>query len=268
MIKFDRGSEPDLLLPIRIAELQRVGKIVSSRPPTNDDIGKKYKLVLKYLWDQQLAKCCFCDCYQHPEYNDVEHYRPKTAVKHSEEGEVKPGYWWLAWTWENLMFCCSTCNRSFKRTSFPLDEASVPLKPMEQPPGQEIALLINPYEENPIEHIQFKRIQVGDYDRWCPFPRNQSRKGERTIKVVGLRRPSLFEAYERHFQNQVELPLKEIHAAIRQGDRESIARTWKKETRPLLNRRMPLAGLSYDILDDAFPESIRAEFDLELNRNF
>ena len=267
MIKLDRGPEPGSLRTIRIAELQRVGKIAAIREPNSAEVGDRYRDIREDLWLRQNYKCCFCECKEQLEYKDVEHYRPKAEVKHSRHGPIRPGYWWLAWTWENLMFSCPACNRSFKRIWFPLDEASIPLGPMESPPGCENPLLIDPYVENPIDHIQFKRFLVGDRDRWCPFPRDQSLKGEWTIEIAGLGRDKLLKLYDDHFID-VEPRLQDIREALARKEPGLIAQIWKRATVPLLQRRMPFSGLSYDILDDAFPVSIRAEFDLDLNRNF
>ncbi len=41
-------------------------------------------------------KCCFCE--SHVEFWAVEHYRPKSL------------YYWLAYSWDNLLYICQTCN--------------------------------------------------------------------------------------------------------------------------------------------------------------
>jgi len=41
-------------------------------------------------------KCAFCE--QKVEQSHVEHYRPKSK------------YWWLTYSWDNLLLACSTCN--------------------------------------------------------------------------------------------------------------------------------------------------------------
>lgn len=49
-------------------------------------------------------KCAFCE--QRVERFDVEHYRPKSI------------YYWLAYSWDNLLYCCPVCNQN-KSNSFP-----------------------------------------------------------------------------------------------------------------------------------------------------
>ncbi len=55
-----------------------------------DDLKEK----LKKLYHN---KCGYCE--QYSESWHVEHYRPKNG-----------GYAWLAYSWDNLLYCCPTCN--------------------------------------------------------------------------------------------------------------------------------------------------------------
>jgi uncharacterized protein (TIGR02646 family) len=48
---------------------------------------------------------------------DVEHFRPKGAI---EGDEAHGGYWWLAYESSNYFLGCTVCNRTRKRTGFPL----------------------------------------------------------------------------------------------------------------------------------------------------
>ena len=57
----------------------------------------------------------------HIAYGDVEHYRPKAGYRQDAEDPLgRPGYYWLAYEWSNLLFCCQICNQRFKRNLFPL----------------------------------------------------------------------------------------------------------------------------------------------------
>jgi hypothetical protein len=69
------------------------------------------------------GKCAYCEgqpTSQGPW--DVEHYRPKGRVK---ENENHPGYYWLAYTWENLLPSCAYCNQG--RTDQPTFDDPTPL---------------------------------------------------------------------------------------------------------------------------------------------
>lgn len=72
----------------------------------------KHQEVKKALEKLFYDKCAYC------ESNitvagpwDVEHYRPKGRVA---ERPDHPGYYWLAYTWENLYPSCQFCNQSRK----------------------------------------------------------------------------------------------------------------------------------------------------------
>jgi len=178
----------------------------------------------------------------------------------------KSGYWWLAWTWENLMFSCAPCNRSHKRGLFPLRAGSIPLAEHQMPPGQEIPLLIDPFMEDPIDHIQFRPISVKGRDRWLPFPRSGSIKGATTIKIAGLDKPRLIDHYDEHVEHQVLPRIEKIRSALSNGGSHLIKKVWIEETKQLLHIRLVFAALSYDALDHLVPETIRLQHDLVLKR--
>ena len=60
----------------------------------------------------------FCESkVSHIAYGDVEHFRPKAGYRQRPEDPlVQPGYYWLAYEWSNLLFCCQLCNQRFKAT--------------------------------------------------------------------------------------------------------------------------------------------------------
>lgn len=80
---------------------------------------------LKRLFNE---KCAYCETrVLHAQPGDVEHFRPKAAVDTKIKGianlsakvkapppakeKIKPGYYWLAADWNNLLLSCNTCNR-------------------------------------------------------------------------------------------------------------------------------------------------------------
>lgn len=56
----------------------------------------KYRDVKEALFELYHKKCAFCE--QRVEAPHVEHFRPKNK------------YYWLAYSWDNLLIACSTCN--------------------------------------------------------------------------------------------------------------------------------------------------------------
>ena len=98
------------------------------------------------LQKAQHDKCAICESkVTHIAYGDVEHFRPKAAYRQSTDGPlVRPGYYWLAYDWSNLLFCCQLCNQRFKRNHFPLIDPSQRAKSHNDEIGNEQPLLINP----------------------------------------------------------------------------------------------------------------------------
>lgn len=77
-------------------------------------------------------KCAYCETPVGRSIFHAEHYRPKKGVT-TEKGRVKirdaggqecdhPGYFWLAFHWQNLLPSCARCNSPNKKNRFPLPE--------------------------------------------------------------------------------------------------------------------------------------------------
>jgi 5-methylcytosine-specific restriction endonuclease McrA len=61
-------------------------------------------------------KCAYCESkVSHIYSGDIEHFRPKGKI--SEALIQKPGYYWLATEWDNLLFSCRNCNVSIRATT-------------------------------------------------------------------------------------------------------------------------------------------------------
>ena len=150
------------------------------------------KNVKEKLIELQNGKCCFCESVIHANsYGDVEHYRPKAAWVQGNEALNKPGYYWLAYDWDNLFYCCQICNEQFKKNYFPLATESNRAKNHHEDISKEVPLFIHPVNDNPEDHIEF----IGD----VPRPRNSSAKGKVTIERTGLNRDKLNDKRKRTF---------------------------------------------------------------------
>jgi uncharacterized protein (TIGR02646 family) len=60
------------------------------------------------------GKCAYCESRIVTIYSgDIEHFRPKGGYRNSNSLPlVKPGYYWLASDWNNLLFACPFCNQT------------------------------------------------------------------------------------------------------------------------------------------------------------
>ena len=139
----------------------------------------------------QRNKCCFCE--RKTEIGDVEHFRGKGGYQQSISDKIiRPGYFWLAYDWGNLFFSCEKCNRSYKRSYFPLVDNSKRSSPKLRDISNEEPLLIDPSKDNPESFIEF----IGTNPRAIMG----NLKGKITIERIGLNRPFLdeekFELYK------------------------------------------------------------------------
>jgi uncharacterized protein (TIGR02646 family) len=106
------------------------------------------------LQDQHYAYA-YCEFPLGP-YGDVEHFRPKASYRQSlGDKHHIPGYYWLAYDWQNLLFACNVCNRTLKSDLFPLADSSQ-RNIAGRDISQEQPLLLNPAVDDPAEHITYR----------------------------------------------------------------------------------------------------------------
>jgi len=133
----------------------------------------------------QHGKCAFCEAkITHVQYGDVEHLRPKAGFRRGGS-LVRPGYYWLAYDWNNLLLACQICNQRHKRNAFPLVKGSLRVRSHLGSIHKEKPKFIHPGEEDPTAEIGFR-----DH---VPYPKNGSARGRATIHGLGLARRELME---------------------------------------------------------------------------
>lgn len=141
--------------------------------------------VKNLLVNMHSSKCCYCEKKLWPSYLHVEHFRPRNGVRQTldQKNDELPGYYWLAYHWENLLLACLDCNSKFKRTFFPLVNPAERARSHHDDIGKENPLFVDPVGEDPRIHIQFD----GD------LPVGITEQGRVTIDGIGLRRTELTE---------------------------------------------------------------------------
>lgn len=159
----------------------------------------RHETVRTALRKAQHRKCCYCEGRFVDAFAaaDVEHYRPKGAVRQDENAQKQfPGYYWLAYSWENLYLCCQVCNRSGKKDLFPLADPAARARSHRDDLADESPLLLDPAgPEDPRAHVRFRlEYAVGQTDA-----------GRRTIDVLDLNRPPLIEERRKHLRRLREL---------------------------------------------------------------
>jgi uncharacterized protein (TIGR02646 family) len=143
------------------------------------------------LRSAQHDKCCFGESkVTHISYGDVEHFRPKAACRQRPGGPLlRPGYYWLAYEWTNLFFCCQLCNQRFKENLFPLRRPRARCRSHHDTRSAEEPLFVSP-EEDPSRHLRFRAEYLYAFRR--------SSRGQATIAALGLNRPELVERRRDH----------------------------------------------------------------------
>ncbi|ATB44075.1 hypothetical protein CYFUS_009556 [Cystobacter fuscus] len=252
MIRIDRGPEPLELPDVRRDELERFRAIVLTSGYDRNQLGTRYTAVKEALWRRQELKCCYCEKVCENVGNDLEHYRPTSR------------YWWLAWTWENLLFACQNCNRWAKNDDFPLADEKTRLKAEESPPQGEQPQLVDPATEDPLDSIQFVWDEASD--RWLPRPRGASVKGAETIRVLELDRQALLELFQNYVRDYLMPDVNHLRELMKNGNEHAVRDTWKRNVRRALQRTMFYTALAHDVFDHYFPEDERRRWGLELPR--
>jgi uncharacterized protein (TIGR02646 family) len=145
-----------------------------------------HKALKTQLRADQHRKCAYCETkFTHSSPGDVEHYRPKAGYQQSPAGPLQgPGYYWLSYEWDNLLFACEDCNRVHKRNQFPLRIAADRARSHHDDVRREAPLVLNPASgPDPAHHLTFhQETAVG-----------LTLEGETTWQVCGLNRPDLLE---------------------------------------------------------------------------
>lgn len=252
MIRIERRSEPGELAGPR--ESGFVAARDALRTGARLELSG-YEIAKATLAEMQYGKCCYCEKREEqPKYRDVEHYRPKST------------YWWLAWTWENLLFACVDCNREHKRDQCPLAPGSSRLAPEQLPPGGEQPLVIDPADpgSDPTVEIEFRAESIQRRERWRPH--GLTERGRATIEVCGLDRPSLLTLYTEHVVHYVRPKLAAFVAAQREANPQVIVKAWDTARRSLLAPERPFRALSHDALHALVPAELRARYQLVLSR--
>jgi uncharacterized protein (TIGR02646 family) len=141
--------------------------------------------VKQALIKAQHKKCCFCESIV-GDRGDVEHFRPKGAYQQAKGDSLNyPGYYWLAYEWENLYLSCSACNQREKKNLFPLQDSTQRATNHNQPISQEQPMFIDCGQENPEDFIGFR----GE----IAYAINGNQRGQMTIDYLGINQEDLIE---------------------------------------------------------------------------
>jgi hypothetical protein len=276
MIPIRRGQEPESLRDARWWRVARACLHLRQHNDLKDFKFTDYDVdpVKATLYERQFGKCAYCEQWRELTGSPIEHIRPKKGAIRAPKLVDELCYWWLAWTWENLCFSCSTCNESpYKLNHYPLAPGAAPLDQHAPFDSAEDALLIDPSrshhapaQPHPMDHIQFVQVSGS----WRPSPRDNSPYGELTIRLLGLGRDDLLTRYNDHMERHKERLARLRQEAI--NDLPTLRNTWASIVPELLGHpkdhwvNQPFAALVWDAIDQIVPAPQRAKHKLPFPR--
>ncbi len=174
----------------------------------------KDKSVKEALGQLFHGKCAYCESqYKATAPVDIEHFRPKGAVKINGKLD-RPGYYWLAADWDNLLPSCIDCNRergqdlqelndhnirvAGKANWFPVngqhvarDAQDVHIKNVDE---EEDCLLLHPCrDKKPEDHLEFVE-RTRNLNTVGVVVVDVSEKGKHSIDVYALNRTGLVDS--------------------------------------------------------------------------
>ena len=177
-------------------------------------------------------KCVYCEVETQGLQGFIEHYRPPRNALGDDGETYLAHYWWLTFKWDNLLLACAECNR-MKGNRFPIAGPRAEILAGSSSLKAEAPSLLNPCVDKPEMHLAFG-------DNGLLFAK--SRKGETTLKVLGLNRTGLVETrkqlidlFRRELTKEFRPNAKELRAFLTKslspnlpflGLRRSIIRGW------------------------------------------
>ena len=197
MIRVHKPTAPAVLLSREVAARQRHCDEYDrgSRTFEFDNGIYAHQTVKEALKVAQHRKCAFCESFfAHTGYGDVEHFRPKAGYKQREPDELRqPGYYWLAYEWDNLFCSCQLCNQQFKRNLFPLKDGRKRCRSHRGDLGKEEPLLVDPGQSDPTAFIGFREEYA--------YAVADCAEGRSTIAALGLNREELAEQRRKRLED-------------------------------------------------------------------
>ena len=230
MIRVHRGPEPSALRTLR-------GKRLAMVTPTLT--GYNGRPVKEALFVAQAKKCAWCERRRDYSSSPVEHYRPKDGAWRNLPGQPRrcsPGhYWWLTWSWENLLFACARCNdQGHKGNYFPLAGSFEAPAPLKRPTAVDLSalarerpLLLDPASDTFLDHVQWVPVNPAQpRTLWNWTPRGLTKRGRVTISILRLR--ELADEVEDHLLDHVLPLVEELEQHMAGRRRTQGAKTWQR----------------------------------------
>jgi uncharacterized protein (TIGR02646 family) len=172
----------------------------SKNTPYND-----YKKIVKTSLKDKLYnnKCAYCESTLSNTHAEIEHYRPKKYRKFKNVDSLKKcnsknAYYWLAFSWDNLIPCCEICN-NFKSSCFDISNSKNRAKYKDES-LEELHKSLEEYNksENPkLLHPEIDKFENNICFRKKGQLLSKNNKVKYTVRICKLNRKNLCEAREK-----------------------------------------------------------------------
>ena len=279
MIRIIRRDEPEPLARARSQQLARIATLDPSADRSALLVGYKHAEVKAKLYAAQRKKCAWCEVRQPFGSSPVEHMRPKDGawrdvpdVPRKPRPRASPSspdhYWWLTWTWGNLLFSCVRCNdQGHKANYFPLAPGSAAqaepsfvdgVLPAEAFDTAESPLLLDPTEADFdfLDHVRWEPSQTGLARRlWLWTPMAQSARGDATIRI--LRLAELAEEVQAHLVRAILPSIEEIEDHMASDRRAAGVERWSTLLARALTPAEPFTAATWCGLQAWMPQPRR-----------
>lgn len=164
------------------------------------------------LSKRSYGKCWYCESNELRSDNPIDHFRPKGRVAECTD---HPGYWWLAFDWENYRFACTYCNS--RRVDVETSGGKQDHFPVFTPPDwnktQEDHNVEKPKLLDPTDEDDYKLLTFNQNGEACPNCSDESSEEYQKAK----------ESVEKFHLNHE--PIRKSRKAIRQRIRQIVADT-------------------------------------------
>jgi hypothetical protein len=287
VIRIVRGPEPRGLKRAAPSRLKAAAEAFNAHGGPSPQLtatltGYGTRKTKEALFQAQRGKCAWCERHTDISSAPVEHYRPKDgAWRHlpGEPSRIDAGhYWWLTWSWSNLLFSCSRCNDAgHKANYFPLRlhtrSAAVPVSPLPIPPPSPVVdvsgehpLLLDPAgSEDPLDHIEWRAANTTFSRRdWTWTPLGRTEEGDATVRILKL--DELADRMQGHVRTRLLPSIEEMEAHLSAGRVAEAHKRWKQLLDDNLAPMSELTAFTWQALAFLVPENYRRRHGLAAPR--
>ncbi|AEI67211.1 hypothetical protein [Corallococcus macrosporus] len=283
MIRIARGAAPIGLEKSAPRYQAAAAKVFNRHRGMSDALqeilskGYNSRATKQALYLAQHEKCAWCERQMDFSSSPVEHYRPKDGAWRHLPGQKpridKGHYWWLAWSWSNLLFSCSRCNdRGHKANYFPLRrktrKARAPKAPVSRSRPDSISdvskerpLLLDPAgAEDPLDHIEWYPTNTSFNRRdWLWTPLGLTDEGRATIEILQL--SELAGRAQGHVRSLLPI-IEEVEQHLAAGRIPEAHKRWNQLIADSFTPEAQWSAFAWHALRHLVPPSYRAQHQL------